>query len=103
MYTRWHHFRVHSWDSFAEVAVPIYCRIIAWVMHIVHLISEAVHCVNKEKVSTSCTCNTALVTGGVGGVMGLIILFQSVLVVVLLVIVLSQYNINKGAKRLVKK
>ena len=75
----------------------------ACVMYIVHLISEAVHCVDKDKVS--CTDNTAVVTGGVGGVMGLIILIQSVLVVVLLVIVLSQYNIKKRAdhERLVMK
>lgn len=50
-----------------------------------------------------CTCNTAVITGSVGGVMGLIILVQSLLVVVLLVIILSQYNIRKRAKRLVKK
>ena len=32
----------------------------------------------------SCTDNTAVVTGGVGGVMSLIILIQSVVIVVLL-------------------
>ena len=67
----------------------------------IHLISEPEpgHCLQKEKVS--CSCNTALVAGGVGGVMGAVILIQSVLVVVLLVIVLSQYNIKKRAERLV--
>ena len=56
---------------------------------------------DTEKVS--CTCNTAVVTGGIGGVMGLVIVIQSVLVVVLLVIVLSQCNIKKRAERLVMK
>ena len=54
---------------------------------------------DTEKLKVSCTDNTAVVTGGVGGVMGLVILIQSVLVVVLLVIVLSQYNIKKRAER----
>ena len=33
----------------------------------------------------SCTDNTAVLTGGVGGVMGLIIACQSVLIVILLI------------------
>ena len=44
----------------------------------------------------SCTDNTAVVTGGVGGVMGLIILIQSVVIVVLL---LKQNSKNKAHKR----
>ena len=49
--------------------------------------------------AVSCTDNTAVVTGGIGGVMGLIILIQSVVIVVLL----FQYNTkNKAMKRLVK-
>ena len=40
------------------------------------------HCPDVKEVS--CTDNTAVVTGGVGGVMGLIIVIQSVVIVVLL-------------------
>ena len=45
----------------------------------------------------SCTDNTAVVTGGVGGVMGLIILIQSVVIVVLLL--LYQNAKSKASKR----
>ena len=48
----------------------------------------------------SCTDNTAVVTGGVGGVIGLIILIQSVVIVVLL---LQQNAKIKANKRLDNK
>ena len=43
----------------------------------------------------SCTDNTAVVTGGVGGVMGLIILIQSVVIVVLLLQHIAKIRANK--------
>ena len=43
----------------------------------------------------SCTDNTAVVTGGVGGVMGLIILIQSVVIVVLLLQHIVKIKANK--------
>ena len=59
-----------------------------------HIVCQACHC-----PEVSCTDNTAVVTGGVGGVMGLIILIQSVAIVVLLLLKASKRSqqTNKSA------
>ena len=58
---------------------------------IFHLISEAGHCPDVKEVS--CTERTAIIAGGIGGVMGLIILIQSVMIIIL------RQNTKNRAKR----
>ena len=57
------------------------------------IVCQACHC-----PEVSCTDNTAVVTGGVGGVMGLIILIQSVVIVVLLLQQIAKSKANKRSE-----